>query len=1569
MKSIKNISISAIMVLALLILFPLAVQAAPVGEFTMVQGTVDITSPGQAAMPANVGDLINQDDIIRTGSGSRADIRFVDGNILRLADDTRIEVSEYVSEVEKTSAVLNLFRGKAQSLVSTLEKTFGQKKDNRYEVRTPTAVIGVRGTNFFVWFREGISGAAFQKGSGYVYNANKPDDVKIIKAGQTMLVVSPDEPPIVKPATDSDLSLGAGLPEGYTPPDDDDLGGTGGGDDGTLPPPPPPPYIPPDLGGGDGFTNDFADLVINGFPGAEVSGTFDETTGTGTLNITGSLPVSDDNTQSLTIEGTILGAEVEGYLGGIIGTWEGILTTIYEQDGDVGYLYGTLSDPLYVIGGTLNADGDVQISSALGEIEGTLSDNTYDWNLPLPILASVSIGGAIGADSEDSYNKDFFQGLTTTDGIGLGVWGLSTAGSYSNDDGLEDWGTAYGTHGTLQYGDTDPVPYYMFGNLFGTDDLNGHVTITSRNDDEIDFFTNEVFDWENDYLAYMDGYNAGSIGLEYRGTYDSDGNYQSVGSGTFTLIPLAFSAELDSVYWVEGSGFVKNDSIAGLMGGTADLWGESDVTLMGRSPINLPLWAMNMEGSSNLADGGSFWGLLDFMSKDNVLTGNAVGLYIKPDGSGEYNAGYLSLLDLSGTVYSGIGMWEANGYLTAETPEDSTTVSPEDLSWDSFLTKSPFSDSITDDNLLSGDIVGESYGITGQGWGIFRAVAGGYTDTDEDGYWIASGIGRYDTDSSNFGYGGSTYGYYLTETILGSFSGEISSSDPDSDWTMTLDTEVPPTLLAYSGYSYGSLLYNDWGNIGLAGDTGWDEIVYAGLIGGLTSPWDDPADFMTMGEYLEFGEYGGCLWSSWIDGEDTTEEDRGYFKGFTSAIWKDGIMDGAARAIYVSPPDPQNNDLSTAGILFSDLSGNYYEMWEDSESWGMWMAQGTLTPKVMATDLDLGDVDIGWGGLYETCLAGYFIRGDSMPSEIYGEGEGETLFLYDSSSDTPFTWGIYDLMLGNSNSYSGKPEGETEWSATIGGYGSFDNEGEGYWLADIGSTWSAEDDDGEGEITGLLSGRYLTDTQMGTIQGPFFGLYDEDGDDESGTWIGESVGTFEGEPLTFGGYWGGDSLHYYDSGDLTFAGDNYGLIGGVTAPWDGPAYFLAMGEYYDDAETGGPYIWASDIDAGGDDGGFGGITGGIWKDEVMDGMALAIYGHEYTDEYNVVKIAAGILTADVSGNYYEDIGNEDGMWMAEGTFIPVELVRNLEGEIFIDDTSDLYFEGYGSFDEGEGGTITVEDSEGTAMNFEDQYWGIWGTMLGGTYTETSSDIWTLSLTGYDVTYPVNFWVEVDGSQWSDGEIAGKVAGAWVELDVAMTGVMGGETIGTFNPTNDTWQAVAAGSWMETSIFLGMAAVRIDDAGNPELDELGNTIPMDQNQIAMLNQLNIPCIEVGRTDLTYSGSGPLTAVDMNDVTFFAYSTGAMPRIWATGAVSGITDGTDPAGSTALLNGAGFSDVEFHMNNYGAVEGNWDASVNGAGIVSGHAIDITGGAAGTVDADTAFSGTGAGVATPTPPLEVR
>ena len=203
----KRCALFMVGVWGLLLAFPISALAAPVGKFTHVEGQVEVLSPGKAARAVKRGDEVQLGETLRTKSQSKAEVTFEDGNILRLAEKTAMEVKEYTVGQDGLSSVLKLTRGKIQSLIkAAASKIFGMGRQSRFEVHTPTAVMGVRGTNFFTYYLKGVSGAIFQEGTGYGYNINKPEEVKTIGAGQAMLVVRPDKAPVIRPATEVEIN-------------------------------------------------------------------------------------------------------------------------------------------------------------------------------------------------------------------------------------------------------------------------------------------------------------------------------------------------------------------------------------------------------------------------------------------------------------------------------------------------------------------------------------------------------------------------------------------------------------------------------------------------------------------------------------------------------------------------------------------------------------------------------------------------------------------------------------------------------------------------------------------------------------------------------------------------------------------------------------------------------------------------------------------------------------------------------------------------------------------------------------------------------------------------------------------------------------------------------------------------------------------------------------------------------------------------------------------------------------------------------------------------------------------
>ena len=121
-----------------------ALSYAMGGLFMVVKGDVKMTVGDGKPLSVKVGTKINVGDTVMTGEDSRAKIVMSDRNVINISPNTRLVIEEYSNDGRTKNVKLSLLSGKIRNNVE-------QKYDansNKFEVRTPTAVAGVRGTQF-----------------------------------------------------------------------------------------------------------------------------------------------------------------------------------------------------------------------------------------------------------------------------------------------------------------------------------------------------------------------------------------------------------------------------------------------------------------------------------------------------------------------------------------------------------------------------------------------------------------------------------------------------------------------------------------------------------------------------------------------------------------------------------------------------------------------------------------------------------------------------------------------------------------------------------------------------------------------------------------------------------------------------------------------------------------------------------------------------------------------------------------------------------------------------------------------------------------------------------------------------------------------------------------------------------------------------------------------------------------------------------------------------------------------------------------------------------------------------
>jgi hypothetical protein len=126
-----------------------AAQADVVGRLTQVDGRVDLLKGGKLpATPVKLNDGVQIGDVLRTKSQSKAQITFTDNSVMTISPESRVGIEAYMvdSTQNKRNAVVQLFQGLAHVVVNKVFKA----AEPDFVVKTPTAVMGVRGTDFGV---------------------------------------------------------------------------------------------------------------------------------------------------------------------------------------------------------------------------------------------------------------------------------------------------------------------------------------------------------------------------------------------------------------------------------------------------------------------------------------------------------------------------------------------------------------------------------------------------------------------------------------------------------------------------------------------------------------------------------------------------------------------------------------------------------------------------------------------------------------------------------------------------------------------------------------------------------------------------------------------------------------------------------------------------------------------------------------------------------------------------------------------------------------------------------------------------------------------------------------------------------------------------------------------------------------------------------------------------------------------------------------------------------------------------------------------------------------------------
>ena len=120
---------------------------AEIGQIKNVAGQVFL-SRNNVQQPARTGDLIEQADVLTTGPHGSVGITFIDNTRLSAGPNSRIELKQF--RFNPTTDEGEFLTDIQHGTLAIVSGQIAKRSPDAMKVKTPTTILGVRGTTFAV---------------------------------------------------------------------------------------------------------------------------------------------------------------------------------------------------------------------------------------------------------------------------------------------------------------------------------------------------------------------------------------------------------------------------------------------------------------------------------------------------------------------------------------------------------------------------------------------------------------------------------------------------------------------------------------------------------------------------------------------------------------------------------------------------------------------------------------------------------------------------------------------------------------------------------------------------------------------------------------------------------------------------------------------------------------------------------------------------------------------------------------------------------------------------------------------------------------------------------------------------------------------------------------------------------------------------------------------------------------------------------------------------------------------------------------------------------------------------
>ena len=122
-------------------------RAEDVGQIKVAKGTVHVERDGNR-LPAAVGMPIRQSDTLITGADGSAGVTFSDNSLLSTGPNSILVVDQY--RFDSTTHAGKFDASLKKGTLAVVSGKIVKQSPGAMRVRTPAAIMGVRGTDFMV---------------------------------------------------------------------------------------------------------------------------------------------------------------------------------------------------------------------------------------------------------------------------------------------------------------------------------------------------------------------------------------------------------------------------------------------------------------------------------------------------------------------------------------------------------------------------------------------------------------------------------------------------------------------------------------------------------------------------------------------------------------------------------------------------------------------------------------------------------------------------------------------------------------------------------------------------------------------------------------------------------------------------------------------------------------------------------------------------------------------------------------------------------------------------------------------------------------------------------------------------------------------------------------------------------------------------------------------------------------------------------------------------------------------------------------------------------------------------